>query len=496
VPLLPVAAALVTGVVQQITVGPPEGGQMWAGFLLVSAVVVRQLLAVRDATQLAERVHAQAWQDPLTGLANRAQLGQRLRRAVERAPAEGGQVGVLLLDLDGFKAVNDGQGHQVGDELLRVVADRLRACLRPQDVAARLGGDEFVVLVEDLPAPAVEALAVRLLAALRAPVALGATTVRVAGSLGIVVGDGRSSADELLADADLAMYAAKRAGRGRYSWYAPGQRAELEARVRLEDDLKQAVDAGEFVAHFQPLVDLGRGRVTGAEALVRWAHPSRGLLAPGAFLPAAEELGLMPEIGRRVLAQALHAAAGWPHAAGEPMTISVNLSASQLADPALRAFLVETLAASGCPPEAVLLELTETLVLDDLDGAAASMAALKELGVRIALDDFGTGYSALSALRALPVDVLKIDKAFIDELGTGADSGLSAAMIGLAASLALTPIAEGIESAAQVSALTELACPLGQGFFYARALPDDEFRALLDAPLAPAGRPAPVARAA
>jgi diguanylate cyclase (GGDEF)-like protein len=468
-----------------------------AGLLLTLIVCWRlgRLLVERDRGRR-ELAH-QAFHDSLTGLPNRAMLSARLERAVSGAgePAAG-TLAVLLLDLDGFKAVNDSLGHDAGDRLLVVVAERLLDCVRPGDLVARLGGDEFVILLDRLTGTT-EAVAVaeRVLHRLAEPVLVEGRELPVRTSVGIAIGAsgagaGDQFAQDLLRDADVAMYYAKRQGTHRWRLFEPAMRDDAMERLTLEADLQHALERDEFVLLYQPVVELDSGRIVGAEALLRWRHPTRGLLPPAAFLPLVEELGLMVPVGYRVLHRACAAAVLWP-GGPVPPTVSVNLSGTQLADPGLVAQVNDALRATGLPPRRLTLELTESLLVDDTRQNLAALAELRALGIRLAIDDFGTGYSSLSYLRQFPVDQLKIDKSFVEGIpGDQEASALAEAILALATALRLQPVAEGLETTGQLAALRALRCQLGQGELFARPLPEADLVALLErggGTLVPAG---------
>jgi diguanylate cyclase (GGDEF)-like protein/PAS domain S-box-containing protein len=438
---------------------------------------------VSDRKALEEQLTHQAFHDDLTGLANRALFTDRAQHALERRGQLDHPLAVLVLDLDDFKDVNDSLGHGVGDELLQGVAERLRGCLRGADTAARLGGDEFAVLLEDL-SDAAEATAVaeRVLAALQTPVRLHAQEVLAAASVGIALvnPDRAESAEELLRNADMAMYTAKRQGKGRVECFAPSMHASLLRKLELTADLRGALERGELAVHYQPIIDLASGRIVGAEALARWQHPQRGPISPAEFIPLAEETGLILPIGHLVLEQACTQAARWRHRFARPLTINVNLSVRQVQAPGIVDQVAEVLAATGLPPSALTLEITESVLAEDQEVAAERLWALKRLGVRLAVDDFGTGYSSLSRLRGFPIDSLKIPKPFVDGLLQGPqDSALARAIIELSATLQLYVVAEGIEQRGQWDELRQLGCQLGQGFYFARPLDADEVTTLL-----------------
>jgi diguanylate cyclase (GGDEF)-like protein len=422
-----------------------------------------------NAVALAHR----AFHDPLTELANRTLLVERLTEALSM-PIPGRKVAVLWLDLDDFKRVNDTLGHAAGDELLRDAAQRLRAVLRPADLAARLGGDEFAVVLDDVRSEA-DALDAghRVLAAL-AP---------VHASIGVAVANAHEwTTDELLRNADVAMYIAKSQGKACVRLFEPAMHDALVARLELETELELAVPRAELVLHYQPIVELASGRISGFEALVRWNHPTRGLLQPNDFIPLAEETGQVLPIDRWVLLRACCQARQWQidNLIDGPFEISVNLSTRQLEDDGVVDTVQLALDVSGLAPENLVLEVTETFVLRDEVAGARRLRSLRALGVRLAIDDFGTGYSSLSYLRQLPVDVLKIDRSFTSALGRSAeDAALVQAILRLAESLGLEAIAEGVEDAAQRDTLVALGCRQAQGWHFSRAVEATEMEAML-----------------
>ena len=430
-----------------------------------------------------------AFNDSLTGLANRSLFLDRLEQAVGRAQRAERSVTVLYLDVDRFKLVNDSLGHGAGDALLVGVADRIRRAVRGAETVARLGGDEFAVLLEDVESEEnAMRIAERIREQLETPVQIDDREVTVTASIGIASGD--SSADALVRDADVAMYRAKAAGKGRYEVFVPAMHADAVARMELEADLHRAVDRGEFVVHYQPIVALSDGRVLGVEALARWEHPERGMVAPFGFIPAAEESGLIVEIGEIVLRAACRQVALWQAEMGgdTPLAVSVNVAARQLAEPGFAETVRSAIAESGLAPGTLLLELTETVIMQDTDASVAQLRALKELDVRIAVDDFGTGHSSLRYLQRFPIDILKIAKPFVDGVAEDGDEAIMArAIVDLSRNLGLETIAEGIEHGEQAVALERLSCTLGQGFLYSRPQPADVIgRALM------AGGPADV----
>jgi diguanylate cyclase (GGDEF)-like protein/PAS domain S-box-containing protein len=423
------------------------------------------------------QLEVQAFHDPLTGLANRALFQDRLEHALLRAARTFDQVGVLFLDLDDFKTVNDGLGHAVGDAVLRVVAERLRHALRPEDTVARLGGDEFAVLLEAVPdREAARATAARLLEALRPPLELAGRTVGAGASIGVVVGD--SSAGDLLRDADVAMYRAKEAGKGQVVQFEPAMRDAAIARLELDRDLRIALDRKDLFLAYQPIVDVATGAIVEAEALVRWRHPTRGILPPGAFMHAAEETGLIVPMGRALLREACRQGQAWAESGMPPLPIAVNLSPRQLIDADLVRDVRSALDDATLDPCLLTLEITEDVLMANLERAAALLASLRELGVRIAIDDFGTGYSSLSYVKALPIDVLKVDRAFVSGLGDGGPrDAVTETLFRLGSLLGVETVAEGVETLAQLEAVRAFGATRAQGFLFARPMtPEDLVR--------------------
>jgi diguanylate cyclase (GGDEF)-like protein len=425
--------------------------------------------AVDDATR-------QSLHDGLTGLPNRALFLDRLSHAIERSSRPDGRpLTLLFIDVDDFKVVNDSLGHLVGDRLLSAVAERVAAVLRTQDTVARLGGDEFAVLLEQSAAEEAPVTAQRVLHALSAPFELPeGQTVHVSASIGLVTSCGAGySAEELLRDADVAMYRAKGEGKARYVVFEAAMRDRLQARTELESELRRAVLHEQFIVHYQPVVDARTGTVVSTEALLRWEHPRHGLVSPAEFVPLAEDTGLIVAMGRHVLREACRQTAEWrrsPELAD--LTVSVNLSPRQLQEPLLLDHVRDALAASGLPAHALVLEITENLLVRDVEQAAHRLDSLKSLGVRLAVDDFGTGYSSLSYLSRLPVDILKVDKAFVAGIADETSAGkLAWAVLALAESLALQTVAEGVETPEQVQALLAYDCTRLQGFLFSRPVP-------------------------
>ena len=430
---------------------------------------------VTDRRRLETELKHQAFHDPLTELPNRALFLDRVEHALARRVRHGEDVAVMLIDLDDFKLVNDTRGHGVGDALLVKVADRLRRTVRDEDTCARLGGDEFAVLMEDLTdeREAVE-LADRIAEELRQPVVVEGETVNSGASIGVATTEHADNSTDLLRQADLAMYAAKDAGGSSTSRYRPSMQDSMDARAQLARDLERAIREEEFVLHYQPVVSLEDGRMLGAEALIRWQHPERGLVLPGGFLEAVERSELGVALGEWVIDEAVAQAARWRSAetVGPDFRVNVNVAPRQLADPGLVDAVTATLAAHGLPPEALVLEITERVLAGNEPETIEVMNRLDRAGVRLVLDDFGTGYSALSYLRRFPVSGLKIDRSFVSGLNTSADdAALVEAIVRLAQTFDLDLVAEGVETGTQSLILSRLGCLKAQGYLYAPPLP-------------------------
>ena len=431
----------------------------------IVAAAVERLLVEQELAKM-------ALEDPLTGLANRTLFGDRLRQQLARR--EHGPIGVLYLDLDRFKVVNDSLGHSVGDELLGVVARRLEATVRREDTVARLGGDEFSVLCEGLEVHELADLAERALEAIAAPVEIAGTPLVVTASIGLAMADRGSTPEFLLRDADAAMYRAKDLGRARVEMFDEELRTQAVARLTDEAALRQALERDELVVHYHPEVDLRSGEVVVVEALARWERPGRGLLAPVHFIPLAEDIGLIGAIGERVLDLACAQAAAWRQA-GLEVAVAVNVSAHQLASPDLADRVSDALARHGVEPALLCLELTESAVMADAGAADAALHRLKGIGIQIAIDDFGTGYSSLAYLKRFPVDFLKVDKSFVAGLGQDPDdTAIVMAVVDLARSLGMRVVAEGVETPEQLAELRRLGCDVGQGFLWTVPLPGPE----------------------
>src|SRR5919197_4214541 len=441
-------------------------------------------LALTDAKTL-DAVR-QAFHDALTGLPNRALFLDRLEHALARARRAKATLTVLFVDLDRFKLINDTLGHAAGDELLVQAAQRLRASVREADTPARFGGDEFAVLLEDdtHTADAIQ-VAQRVIDALKVPFDVRDREAFVSASVGIATSHaGQEDAADLLRNADVAMYRAKQEGSGTYHVFEPGMQVALMERLELEADLQRAVEQQEFSVVYQPIMSLEKPVMSGFEALVRWSHPTRGMVSPADFIPLAEETGLILPIGHWVLNEACRQAAQWQleYPADPPRTVSVNLSARQLRQAGLVQEVDGALAASGLDPRLLVLEITESLLIQDTEATIAKLRELKGLGVHLAIDDFGTGYSSLSYIRQLPVDILKVDKSFIDAVHESPEaSAVARVIIRLGRTLNLRTVAEGIEESAQVEALRAMQCQLGQGYLFAKPLSSAELEQLLSA---------------
>jgi len=446
----------------------------------VAALVdVTEVAAQRaDADDAARRT---ALTDPITRLPNRVLFADRLDHALARARRDATQVAVLMLDVDQFKMVNDSLGHQAGDELLAAIAPLLLSAVRESDTVARLAADEFAVLCEGIQEDAdAILLAERISAALLDPIRVGGRELFVTASTGVVVSAGGSETSAtLLNNADAAMYRAKEAGRGRIVLYDELTRGGWVDRLRMETDLRRALERGELSLVYQPIVDLRDGRTRSVEALLRWTHPERGSITPDVFIPVAEETGLIIEIGRWVLETAVAQVAEWqrtqPGARG--LGVTVNVSGRQLFHESLVADVQRVARESGIAPGTLGLEITESVLMDEGD-AATVLQALRDRGARLSLDDFGTGYSSLSYLKRFPLDTLKIDRSFVSGLGTGQeDTALVATIVSMAGTLGLEVVAEGVETEEQLRRLRELGCDRAQGFLLARPLPPADLHA-------------------
>ncbi len=444
------------------------------------------VLNIRDVTDrvlLEQQLTHQAFTDSLTGLPNRALFKDRLQHALSRRGTVETSLAVFFLDLDGFKAVNDSLGHSAGDQLLVQVAERLQTVVRPSDTVARFGGDEFAVLLDDLAdGDSATALAERINDSLRQPFTLGAEEVHVAASVGIAMLElDDYDAEQLLRNADLAMYQAKAAQAGGYALYHPSMHAGLLERVRLESDLRRAVDDEQFVLHYQPMISMRTGQITGVEALVRWQHPERGMIPPNDFIALAESTGLIRSIGLWVLRESCRQAMRWQETVPQagPLKMSVNLSTRQLQQPDLADHVRDILEETGLPGDRLTLEMTESVLVEHNAEILATLTALRAMGVRLAIDDFGTGYSSLSYLHRFPIDVLKIDRSFVERLSTGGDGALVTTILRLAQTMQLETVAEGIERPEEMLLLRRQGCTTGQGYHFSPPVTAGALAALL-----------------
>jgi diguanylate cyclase (GGDEF)-like protein/PAS domain S-box-containing protein len=440
------------------------------------------IVNARDVTRrkrAEEQLRYQALHDPLTELPNRRLFVNRLQHALRRTrrrPER--QAAVLFMDLYNFKVINDSVGHETGDKLLVGVAERLRSLLRPNDTLARFGGDEFTVLIEDTEDPAdAMRVAERIIDGFREPFVLDGQEFFAAASIGIAYGSaGTTNAEEVLGKADAAMYRAKKSGPLGYEVFDRSMYLQAAGRLKLENDIRRAFLAEEFVVHYQPIVDLRSDEVQGVEALLRWNHPERGLLNPDEFIPLAEEIGLIVPMGEAVLEEACRRAVRWQeeHPRLPPLLMNVNLSAKQLERPDLITTVEGALHMTGLDPACLTLDVTETAYVKVLGGNTAALNDLRRLGVKISIDDFGVGYSSLSYLKRLPADILKLDRSFVEGLGEDPeDTAIIQMVIGLARTLGIEIIAEGVHSEA-VTILKEMGCNLAQGFFFSEPLPPEE----------------------
>lgn len=448
-----------------------SGDSLDPGQVDVAQSMANEAGVMLEHARLYEQLRHEALHDPLTGLPNRILFGDRLEHALAlgRGP-DRRLVGLLFIDVDDFKVINDTSGHDVGDEVLKAIAERLGRLVRPGDTVARLSGDEFAVLVEDIDNPEVGiVMATRIVDAFQTPIHVRNRDLAVTVSVGIDWGTGATrQSDELIRNGDFAMYQAKKAGKARSRTYAATDRAAADERSALVADLRTAVARSEFVLFYQPIVDLRTGAIRGFEALVRWQHPDRGLLMPALFIPIAEDTGAIVEIGAWVLRRACEDFKGW-QAAGPDLSVSVNVSGRQLRSPRLVDLVRRVLRRTGIPPHALILEVTETVLVAD-PKAADVLKTLKALGVRIAIDDFGTGYSSISYLRRFPVDILKIDREFVQSADSPEGTALLQGIIGLGRSVGLDLVAEGIEEPEQAAVMVAAACQEGQGYLYARPM--------------------------
>ena len=441
---------------------------------------------VTERTQLENQLRHEAFHDPLTNLPNRALFMDRLRGALEVVADAGGRVAVLFLDLDRFKVVNDSLGHNVGDELLVALADRLRETAGEGPTVARFGGDEFVILLPDVQSEEdVTELARRILDSLRHPVKLLGHNTSVTASVGISISNAtRREPRELLRSADVALFHAKELGRGRYQLFDETLDRYSVERLELEAELRQAVELDQLILEYQPEIDLPPGRIIGVEALVRWDHPERGRIPPGDFIGLAEETGEIVGIGKWVLGEACRQAAAWKTVlpGNTPFTMSINLSANEFMEAGLVWEVLRTLRETGLDATSLRMEITESVLLHDSPFINEVFLDLKQLGIGIAIDDFGTGYSSLSYLRKLPADVLKIDRTFVADVDTDPrEAAVVQSVVAVAEALGMRVVAEGIERPEQLDYLTAIGCDSGQGFYFSRPVPPEAIEEMLQA---------------
>ena len=484
----------------------PRGGA-WRHAELVMTNLIHEpsirgiVVTARDIEQrktYEQRLTRQAFYDDLTGLPNRALCQDRLGQVLDGSGRNGNLITILIIDLDGFKLVNDGLGHLAGDQLLIDAAARLLAACEPGDMVARPSGDEFVIILDRLAdeTAALEFAGI-VTRAFERPFVLDGHSLTVTASIGIAVGDGRQcGADLLLRNADVAMFRAKSDGKNRALLFDTGMERDSLSRLELEAELRRALEREELCVHYQPIVELESGRLLGFEALVRWNHPQRGLLQPALFIPLAEETALVVPLGQWVLEQACRQAAQWQaaRALGPPLTVSVNLSPRQFQQPSLDLQVSGVLQRSGLDPTCLKLEITESVIMSDVERTIPMLQKLKAIGVKLALDDFGTGYSSLAYLKRLPLDVLKIDRSFVIGIEQNPDDvAIVRAIVSLARSLRLSITAEGIETAAQAEILTALSCDCGQGYLFSEPVAAAAATRMIGAGSRPALRATPVA---
>jgi diguanylate cyclase (GGDEF)-like protein len=453
--------------------------------VLMSELDLRSDLSLKRQTQ--EHLLYSTLHDALTGLPNRSLFTERLRHAMRRAARHPDDLfAVLFLDLDRFKEVNDNLGHFAGDEMLRAVARRLEACIRPEDMVARLSGDEFAILLESITDTSdAGRVAERIEEALSFAINLAGAEVKTSASMGIVTSSmAHDQPEQVLRSADMAMYRAKAAGRARYEMFDRAMHTDALERLQLETDLRRAVEQGEFALHYQPVVSLRSGKVTGFEALVRWQHPHRGLVHPADFIPVAEETGLIVPIGRWVLLEALQQIKEWhrSHPRREPLTIGVNLSVKQFSQPDLMDQITRALESTGAPASSLRLEITESAIIERGEAAVAILSGIRDLGVQVYLDDFGTGYSSLRYLHGLPIDSIKIDREFVSSMDSDDKNlRLVRTILTLAEIVGVRAEAEGISSSEQLRELRSLNCEQGQGYLFSAPIPRESVDELLTA---------------
>ena len=448
----------------------------------ISAMRARILRANEELTNALSTIQVMATHDSLTGLPNRASLSDTLQHAVNKSVRSKGGLAIFFIDLDNFKSINDTLGHPTGDQLLREISRRVRACIRESDLVARLGGDEFVVMIESVPERAsLQLLAAKILAAIAELMQLDGHEVKITASIGIAVfPDDGNDVPALLANADMAMYRAKAMGRNRISEYSAELGQNAVERFEIEKGMRHALENNEFHLYYQPKIEFSTGKMQGVEALIRWHHPTLGVLAPDRFIPVAESNNFIIPLGKWVIEQACRQLKVWQDAKLPRFSIAVNLSANQLADPALVQYVSEALRVSGADPARIELEITESAVMKNMDDAVTRLNALRVLGVSLSIDDFGTGYSSLAYLKLLPVDILKVDRAFVKDLPHNCDDlAITRAVIAMAHGLSMKVVAEGVEEKHQFDSLLEEGCDEFQGFYCRPAMQSHDLEALL-----------------
>jgi diguanylate cyclase (GGDEF)-like protein/PAS domain S-box-containing protein len=467
-----------------------DGSELWNDFYIApvkddSGAVTHFVAALYDITSMKRyeaELEFQASRDTLTGLINRHMLRHHLEQAIGTAERQKQALWVVFVDLDRFKFVNDTLGHKAGDTLLRTVAGRLRAAVREADTVSRLGGDEFIMILPEQDELALDARSLqRIMDAVAAPIALGGHTLFMTCSIGVACypADG-ADGETLIKHADIAMYRGKQTGRNNFQFYTPAMNEQALERLRIEGDLRSALENEEFLLHYQPKVDLASGRVVGSEALIRWQHPQLGMVSPSRFIGLAEETGLILPIGAWVLRAACTQCRRWQLAGHSDISVSVNLSVGQFLQKDLVSSIADVLEDTGLPPASLELELTESLMMTDVEHAIGILAGLKELGVRLSIDDFGTGYSSLAYLKRFPIDVLKIDRSFVRDITIDADdAAITASIISLARHLKLRVIAEGVETDEQLDYLRHYGCDEIQGYLFSPPVPADQFEQIL-----------------
>jgi diguanylate cyclase (GGDEF)-like protein len=472
-----IVGSLLVGSFQARSYSPAEQ-EVLLSFAEHASLALNDAAAVDGMRRAFDDAMHQATHDPLTGLPNRSLVLDRLDQALARSKRSGGRVTVLFADLDRFKVVNDSFGHSVGDGVLLSISERLQNAVRPHDTVGRLAGDEFIVICENLTDREAIDVAERVADAVAQPIVLGGRETVITASIGIAHAEPATKAEDMLRDSDVAMYRAKERGRSRIELFDADMRRRMIDRLEMERSLRAAIGAGELRLDYQPIVAFDSWEVIAAEALVRWDHPERGPVDPAEFIPLAEESGLILPLGRWVLGEACRQLADWRAAGRSKLRVTVNLSARQFADPDLIAVVAEALARAQLPPDALWLEITESVLMEEVKATADTLLALKRLGVHLAVDDFGTGYSSLSYLKRFPVDMLKIDRSFIDGLGTDPEDGaIVLAIVSLAQALRLGVVAEGVEYFHQLEALHRLGCDAVQGFLLASPGPAHELPA-------------------